>query len=317
MGGTVDILMATYNGEERLPRQLATLAAQTWTDWRLIVRDDGSTDGTLAVIEAFGAAHPGKVRIVRDERGNLRTQQNFSALMMESDAPYCNFCDQDDEWDEDKLAVAMQAMQEIEAEHGPGRPAMVSTDRRMVDEAGRLIAESFWRHQGVHPDETGPGLFGHLLYFSTAGSSTLINAALRDKARPVPREAMQYDNWVELVAAQFAVRRYLDVRKLTYIRHSANVSGGGRAYPVGSYFRRAVSLLGNLGKQRRVYGRVIGQARAFLDRYGAEMPAEDRERLEAFVGIGGAFLPLKVLRGARSGALPRRLERRIAFLLLS
>ena len=49
----IDILMATYNGEHYLEEQLASIESQTWTDWRLIVHDDASSDGTWRILENF------------------------------------------------------------------------------------------------------------------------------------------------------------------------------------------------------------------------------------------------------------------------
>ncbi|GMG85420.1 hypothetical protein LNKW23_46400 [Paralimibaculum aggregatum] len=312
----MDILLATYNGAARIGRQLASLAAQTYPGWHLLVRDDGSTDGTVALVEAFAAAHPGRVTILRDDRGNLRTLGNFAALLAQSDAPYCGFCDQDDIWDPDKLETAIRAMQALEAGHPPGRPALVVTDRRVVDETGRALAASFWEHQGVQPRRVR-GFASFLAYPVAAGSSMLLNAALRARALPIPAEAIQYDCWVELVAAQFAATRYLEGARLTYIRHSGNVSGGGRAYPAGRYLRRAGALAGNLGRQRRVYRRYIAQARAFLALHGDAMPEPERRRLAMFVAMEGAVWPLKLWRGLRSGGLPPTPERKLAFLLLA
>jgi glycosyltransferase involved in cell wall biosynthesis len=74
----VDILMATYNGASALPAQLASLVAQTHKNWRLIVRDDGSTDNTLAVLYEFSRQNPGKVLLINDALGNLGALRNFA-----------------------------------------------------------------------------------------------------------------------------------------------------------------------------------------------------------------------------------------------
>ncbi len=59
----VDILLATYNGAKYLPEQLASLEAQTHADWRLIVRDDGSGDGSLGLVRDW-ATETGRDLIV-------------------------------------------------------------------------------------------------------------------------------------------------------------------------------------------------------------------------------------------------------------
>ena len=50
---SIAILMATYNGEQFIREQLDSLFAQTYTDWTLFVRDDGSTDNTISIIESY------------------------------------------------------------------------------------------------------------------------------------------------------------------------------------------------------------------------------------------------------------------------
>ncbi|MEO1602832.1 MAG: glycosyltransferase, partial [Pseudomonadota bacterium] len=189
-GGPIDILLATYNGEAGLPAQLASLEAQSHTAWRLIARDDGSTDGTVDLLRAFSERHPEQVEIVEDTLGNLRTLRNFATLLGRSESPYCVFCDQDDVWDTDKLAVAFDAMEGLEARYGEDAPLMAVTDRRLTDPDGTVLAPSFWRNQGVHPNAVDPR-FGFFVYPCAAGSSMLMNAALRALAQPIPDTAIQ------------------------------------------------------------------------------------------------------------------------------
>ena len=49
----VAILLATYNGSKYIREFLDSLAAQTYTDFELIIRDDGSTDETLEIIHSY------------------------------------------------------------------------------------------------------------------------------------------------------------------------------------------------------------------------------------------------------------------------
>jgi glycosyltransferase involved in cell wall biosynthesis len=94
----VDILLATYNGGEFLADQLASIERQTFSEWRLIVRDDGSTDNTVLILEEFRECYPDKVLLIEDLEHNLGPGRNFERLLGYSDAPYFFFCDQDDVW---------------------------------------------------------------------------------------------------------------------------------------------------------------------------------------------------------------------------
>lgn len=312
----IDILLATFNGEARLKQQLDSILNQTYPNWHILVRDDGSTDRTLDILSQFVVEHPNRMTIVQDSLGNLRTKANFAELLRISDAPYANFCDQDDIWDPDKLATAMSEMLKLEQQSGTAPKArMVVTDRRIVDEKGNEVAASYWEHSAAHPRYIKS--FMNLLVLPiAAGSSTLVNADLRKLALPIPDSAIQYDCWIELVASAFGDLVYVPTQKLTYVRHSGNVSGGGRPYPAWHYWKRARWLIVNLSRQQKVYRRLIGQARTFLERYGTSLRSPEERRLKAFVGLEGAILPVKVWRALISKGLPPTPERGIVFLLL-
>ena len=51
MEDTIDILMATYNGEQYIKDQLKSIESQTYKNWYLIISDDCSTDGTISIIK--------------------------------------------------------------------------------------------------------------------------------------------------------------------------------------------------------------------------------------------------------------------------
>lgn len=69
----IDILMATYNGERFIAEQIESIQRQSYKNWRLLVSDDCSTDGTLDVVRRY-AAEDGRIRIVSEgvKHGGLR-----------------------------------------------------------------------------------------------------------------------------------------------------------------------------------------------------------------------------------------------------
>ena len=48
----VNILLSTYNGEQYLKEQVKSIQDQTYQDWQLLIRDDGSTDGTVEIFDS-------------------------------------------------------------------------------------------------------------------------------------------------------------------------------------------------------------------------------------------------------------------------
>src|ERR1017187_5754553 len=83
----VEVLLATWNGERFIEEQLESLFRQTFQNFRLIVRDDASTDSTLEIVERYGSRYPGRVVVYVNpsRQGPCRT---FSLLAENSVAPY-------------------------------------------------------------------------------------------------------------------------------------------------------------------------------------------------------------------------------------
>ena len=72
----VDILMATYNGEAFVEEQVQSIINQTYTDWRLLVHDDGSTDKTMEILHRL-AEEDERVVVIEDGVQHLGVAKNF------------------------------------------------------------------------------------------------------------------------------------------------------------------------------------------------------------------------------------------------
>src|SRR5262245_51272348 len=128
---SVDIVMGTYNGAEFIQQQLDSLFGQSHGRWRLLVRDDGSSDNTLNLLVA-AAEKDRRIHIVRDGLGKLGFNRNFLHVLGLSHAPYVMFADQDDVWLTKKIELTLVNM--LNAEGGdPTVPAFVHCDAIVTD----------------------------------------------------------------------------------------------------------------------------------------------------------------------------------------
>ena len=150
-GAKVDILLATYNGGEFLTELLASIERQTYSEWRLIARDDGSTDGSVRILREFRDRFPPKVMLVEDTEYNLGPMRNFERLLSCSDAPYFLFCDQDDVWVDAKIEIMHDLISSAEAEESSERAILAHSDLTVVDAELKTMASSMWKYQYIDP----------------------------------------------------------------------------------------------------------------------------------------------------------------------
>lgn len=298
---TIDILLATYNGAGWLRQQLDSLLAQTIPPARILIRDDGSKDGTILIVNEY-IMRDKRIRLI-PKRGDFPSGAagNFAALLMEADADYAMFCDQDDVWIPDKIERSLNVMKQLKQVHGKDTPLLVHTDATITDRDLKPLA-SFTKHHHLNPDIRP---FSRLLVQNTAhGCTILANRALVALARPIPPDARMHDMWLALVASAFGQIAYLDEPTLLYRQHGANVIGARKL--------RLATLKASAAKTMHAN---IKQAAAFLDRFGSRLDPAKRQTLEALLALPGQSPMARRISLCRHGLLRRPLWQNLPFLL--
>ena len=129
----IDILMATYNGEKYIEEQLKSIISQSCENWNLVIRDDGSDDNTLRILNEYSKRDK-RIHIISDNKGNLGLVKNFEELMKHSTEEYIMFSDQDDAWADNKINILLQKMQETEEKMQIKKPILVHSNSYICDE---------------------------------------------------------------------------------------------------------------------------------------------------------------------------------------
>lgn len=220
----VEIVLSTYNGAHYLSQLFDSILAQTYTHWRMLIRDDGSSDSTLKIIAAYVAAHPGRFELIRDGLGNLGPSASFNKLLETARADYLAICDQDDLWTRDKLACQVNAMMAAEGSYGKNKPLLVHSDLAVFGSGMEPIAGSFWKYQRIDPEKM-KDIRCLLVQNFVTGCTLLINRALCRSSLPIPREAAMFDWWIALVAFQAGKIVTLPVSLVKYRQHGSNAVG--------------------------------------------------------------------------------------------
>jgi len=286
----IDILLATYNGARFLPEQLASLAAQTHTDWRLLVRDDGSRDNSVGIVRDWAKGVPQTVEIVEDGRTGLGASLNFAALLEQSDAPYFAFCDQDDVWLPEKLELMLAALAASEAEAAPDTPIMAYSDLRVVDGQLNPIADSYREFSRRPKLASGRELRQVMMHNVVTGCASLGNAALREKALPIPPHASMHDWWLAMVAAGLGQLVWVPRATILYRQHGGNTLGANPNDPL-SQLHYVLNNAGEaIGRSRKLLADTQAQAGAFVERFDPELPGTDRAILRDYAGLSSMSL---------------------------
>lgn len=292
----IDILLATYNGARFLREQLDSLFTQTCQAFRIIARDDGSTDATPEILNEYAARYPGRIALVADAQ-RLGAWRNFAELMNHSSAPWVMFCDQDDVWLPRKIETELNLMTSLERSHGPDTPILVCTDLRVVDESLRTTIPSMWRNRKWW--RTGFRLGPLLVMPKVTGCTVMVNRRLLDLVLPLPQsERIWHDWWLALAAASFGVLHPCFEQTVLYRQHGTNMIGGEpHRFRVPNPFNR----LRHLGEDRVAdhldQNRYL--AREFRARYAREMsPSAGRtfSTFEELPSLRGIRLVSAILR---------------------
>ncbi len=221
MQDSVQILLATYNGEQFLEQQLESLLQQTYTAFRVLIRDDGSTDNTIAILQRYITKYPTKFFLLQDDKKNVGATQNFGILLENADADYLFFCDQDDVWLSNKIEKSLNTICDLEAGQ-TSTPCMVYSDMTAIDENGNVTFESVWKQLDLRPEYFT--LNRLLVQNIPHGCAITINRAMAELARPLPKQAILHDHWLALLAVCAGKHQAIETPLLLLRNHVQNVT---------------------------------------------------------------------------------------------
>ena len=218
----VEVVLPTYNGLAYLEQQLDSIDQQTLRPDRVLLRDDGSTDGTQSLLNRLQARYGSWLQVLPGD-GNLGCSANVNRLLEITEAPYVALADQDDIWLPHRLAASMSALKQLELQFGPSRPLLVHSDLQLVAADGQSLGCTYLQRQRLDPRRTS--LFDLALTNVVTGCTVLINRALLQKALPIPQEALMHDWWLALVASETGVIGLIPKPTVDYRQHALNVLG--------------------------------------------------------------------------------------------
>jgi glycosyltransferase involved in cell wall biosynthesis len=198
----ISIIIPAYNGEKFLPRSIGSVLAQTYRNIELIVADDGSTDGTKKIVEAFCKTDSRVSYRYEENSGGPARPKNFA--MQYAKGEYVAYLDQDDEWAPKKLEKQM-ALFAVNSAH--------SSAARTGKELGLVGCDAFLAHDngkvfGRYKTPTIPAPFPALLdrNYIHSNSSVLLRREVIERVGARDEQlkyAEDWDMWIRIAAAGY------------------------------------------------------------------------------------------------------------------
>ncbi|GAA4014653.1 glycosyltransferase family 2 protein [Deinococcus rubellus] len=260
----IDIIIATFNGENYLREQLDSIINQSIHDFKIYVNDDQSSDGTGKLLKEYESSIESTSYI---KCGGAK--ENFSHLLNLSTGDYVLCSDQDDIWLENRIEKLIKYIKFYENVFGEDMPLLVHTDLILINHAGEKISPSLWRYQNLNP--TWGDSFNLLITQNViTGCAMVVNRALLDKALPIPSDAVMHDWWLGLVACSFGKIIWVDEPSVFYRQHGYNEIGA-KEFNTKYLFRQLI-----MNKRHFLHRKslISKQALAFSERYKDEPQAE-------------------------------------------
>lgn len=213
----VNILMSTYNGQQFLAEQIRSIQEQSYTDWTLFIRDDGSSDNTKEILKDFERQDSRIHLIDSDKSDNLGVIKSFHKLVNHDRADYYFFSDQDDVWLPNKLELSLKEAQYYLAD----LPLMVYMDLKVVNQDLEIMTESMVKSQSHHANTE---LVQELTENTVTGGVAMINHALAEMWQETD-DILMHDWYLALLASAFGNLVFIDQPGELYRQHSDNVLG--------------------------------------------------------------------------------------------
>lgn len=264
------VLMSTWNGEAFIAHQLNSILQQKINaELSILVRDDGSIDSTVNIIESYESDC---IEVIRGQ--NLGSKESFLLLIQEAtkrSVDYVAFADQDDVWEPKKLQAGVDMLTPIRG------PALYCSALNLVDSSLKFI------NYYLSDEHAG---FKHAIFFNRAtGCSCVFNNSLLQvlTIKPDAKEIFMHDWWVYLVASALGQVVYDKQSYIKYRQHASNQIG----LKIGllSYWSKFLKLIKTPSKPSR-----ITQANEFLAVYGGRLSDADRLYLLKIDAVKSSFV---------------------------
>lgn len=267
----VAILMSTYNGEKYIKEQIESLLSQTYRNIEIYIRDDGSKDNTIKIIENYKEKNN---NIILKEGKNIGFINSFFELLKAcNDADYYAYCDQDDIWMEDKIERAVKFLEKTDE----NKPALYFSNSDYYDSDMNFLATA--EKNKIY------NFRNSLVECVTQGMTMVINNKTRQTIiENKPETCLFHDWWTYMICSGFGQIVYDDKSLVKYRRHNKSVTVEGKSKIELFIWRVKKFLIGDSLKD------IKKQLQEYKTFFAKELKEDDRKLLELFTKEKYSFI---------------------------
>jgi len=286
MNKKVAVLISTYNGEKYLKEQLDSILNQTYKNIEIVIRDDGSKDSTVDIVEKYQKENS---NIILYKEENIGFIKSFFKLLELANADYYAYCDQDDIWLENKIELAVKLLNNADN----SKPNMAFGNSDYYDENMKLISEG---------EKNKTFSFKNSLYECVAQGMTMtINDSAKNIIlKNIPEKCLFHDWWTYMICSGLGNVLYSNETVVKYRRFQKNATAEGQNF-IKVFLWRIKKLLADNGMKD-----IKAQQIEYKKVYYNEMSEENKKLLDIFVQEKYNFF-----KAIKKAFYPQRLRRKL------
>ena len=275
----IAVILSPFNGEKYLKEQMDSLLSQEGVDITLFVRDDGSTDRTVEMIQSYSD----KMDILLFKESNVGFERSFRAAVLKTEGrsfDFYAFCDQDDIWYEDKLAKGIDYIESL----GNNEPILYCSNQQIIDELGQFIRDEEDKQNKITKESS-------LFALNQRGCVMVWNDSLHThlKASYQTMNTNEFipahDTWITILAYALG-QVYVDNSRTMGYRVSTHNTAGSYIGLTGR-IRYIWKKLGTVSQKRKYQRTQLSQ---LLLSYLETVPASDSDYIRAFLKSQSSFI---------------------------
>ena len=227
----ISVCVATYNGEKFIREQIESILCQLSSDDEIIVSDDGSTDGTIVIINCIGDK---RIRIIEGPRKHSPTF-NFENALKEAKGDYIFLADQDDVWKTNKVEGCMRWLQKYDC---------VVSDAEVTDSNLNPLYPSLYAIMQVRQGH----IYNTVWKNGYTGCCMAFRRNILEASLPFPKDIPMHDIWIGNVAAYKYNVKFIPDKLILFRRHKETIScnGKGSKYSIWQQMKFRWSIIKNI-----------------------------------------------------------------------